>query len=88
MWIRTQDKKGLIDCTDIRIVNYTDCCRIWDYNVDETLGKYETEQRALEVLDEIQEQMTQRVEITDMREIANYEMESFKSYFVFQMPKH
>lgn len=87
IWIRSQDKKSLINCTDIRVVSYKDSCKIWDYKVDEVLGTYETESRALEVLDEIQEKLTQNTEYTFESEIANYEKQSIKSHFVYQMPK-
>ncbi|MGJ0845940.1 hypothetical protein SAMN02745784_02960 [Tissierella praeacuta DSM 18095] len=81
MWIRSQSRKELIDVTSLEVVGNTIMCRNW------TLGKYETEERAMEVLDEIQEQLTQCVGVSNMREIANYEMESFQSYSVFQMPE-
>lgn len=55
LWIRSQNKETLVKCNDIsitlcnRIVGYFD--KVTEY---ETLGEYETKERAIEVLDEIQ----------------------------------
>lgn len=56
MYIRTQDKKKLLRFIDVRVDEWKDGkdnkIFITDYN-DETLGVYDTEKRALEVLEEI-----------------------------------
>lgn len=58
LWIRSQDRKGLIPNPKIDIEKsnndyyIVDRC---DFERSNILGKYETEQRAIEVLDEIQE---------------------------------
>jgi len=59
LWIRSQDKKVLTKCDDIRIeTTDTDkICVIRGYFDDNNwvrLGKYKAKKRALEVLDEIQ----------------------------------
>ena len=51
MWIRNQSRKELIDVTSLEVVGNTIMCRNW------TLGEYETEKRAMEVLDEIQDHL-------------------------------
>lgn len=54
LWIRSQDKEKLVKCNDI-VVN--DDCIIGYFDKDteyEDLGTYKTKERALEVLDEIQ----------------------------------
>ena len=55
LWIRSQDKKRLIKSEKIIIVEFTDKteCEIWNDTVK--LGTYKTKERALEVLDEIDE---------------------------------
>lgn len=63
LWIRTQDKMNLVKVNQINI-NYKNTCQIIaNYIPDfigkegeyyETLGNYNSEERALEVLDEIQ----------------------------------
>lgn len=57
MWIRSQDKKSLIDAKCLYIKRYnhdvTPFC-IADKNYDFQLGGYETQERAIEILDEIQ----------------------------------
>ena len=54
LWIRSQDRKRLIKCEKLIIVEFTDKteCEIWNDTVK--LGTYKTKERALEVLDEIQ----------------------------------
>lgn len=57
LWIRSQDKKQLIEVDKIYLDDYqhnSGCheCRIVTY--DDILGTYKTEARALEVLNEIQ----------------------------------
>lgn len=68
LWIRSQDKRKLLKCNDIAVEqNMIDLKEIikfegykivgyFDKNTEyETLGIYDTEDRALEVLDEINE---------------------------------
>ena len=65
LWIRTQNKKALVKVNELFIVEYYKDYMITDYPDDYpnygvtdlgiNLGIYKTKQRALEVLDEIQE---------------------------------
>ena len=85
MWIRSQDKTTLAYCTRLAVVgktiqNLPPTMFEDDYDV---LGKYETKERAIEVLSEIQEQLFRQVEIQE--EWNSYQ--KIKSYFVFQMPE-
>ena len=83
MWIRSQDRKTLVNLNDLWINNLMilsgDFC---------TLGKYKTEERALEVLDNIQSFIIENRGIdkshcTDLvTDIATVE-----AYAVYQMPK-
>jgi uncharacterized protein (UPF0264 family) len=56
MWIRSQDKKDLIDASFFEIDSYKEIlastATVCDYM---RIGLYETEKRALQVLDEIQQ---------------------------------
>lgn len=57
MWIRSQDKKFLIEATNIQ---YLEDCNVIVNSNDEDytlLGKYSTEEKALNVLDMIQERL-------------------------------
>lgn len=57
LWIRSQDKKTLLKCDNITItIDSEDGKNIKGYKVVgyEDLGRYETEKRAIEILDEIQ----------------------------------
>lgn len=65
MWIRNQSKKGLIDVNSLDVVGNKVMCKNW------TLGEYETEKRALEVLDHI----------ATVMQIKNH------INFIYQMPK-
>jgi hypothetical protein len=50
MWVRSQDRKIL---TDVHNLYIDDINQIWDCS--SLLGKYSSEEKALKVLDEIQE---------------------------------
>ena len=54
LWIRSQDREKLVKCNDI-VVNGSSIIGYFDKDTEyEDLGTYETKERALEVLDEIQ----------------------------------
>lgn len=69
MWIRSQDKTFLKECNDIRLETYKEVENgketivyvivqgSWQYFYNRTLGKYSTEEKALKVLDMIQEEI-------------------------------
>lgn len=69
MWIRSQDKKSLVDAHEIKV--FDDICNedsfvfvICSDNAV-TLGVYSSEERALEVLDDIQKQITTCVSLSE-----------------------
>lgn len=71
LWIRSQDRMTLCKCNNI----YIDDEWVSQYYIKDdtlTLGKYDTVERALEVLDEIQEIMTNLAD-SDLK-IIQYEM--------------
>lgn len=53
MWIRSQDKRKLINVHTIGLCN--DDTEIWGFETSLMLGKYSTKEKALKVLDMIQE---------------------------------
>lgn len=70
LWIRSQDKEKLLKCNDIAIlknmINEEESIKFKGYKIVgyfdknteyEKLGTYETKERALEVLDEIEERI-------------------------------
>lgn len=74
LWIRSQDRLRLVKATDIRIY-YASAESIWVIVDCDDLGYYQTKERALEVLDEIQCHL---VNINDRRD----------SYFyIYKMPE-
>ena len=52
IWVRSQNNKNLIACNEISTLNTLDGVNIYGYCV--LLGKYDTENRALEIIDKIQ----------------------------------
>ena len=107
LWIRSQDKMNLVKVRQVG-VNYQDNKQIIaNYMPElyensgeyyEILGTYKTKERALEVLDEIQNILKPQLiiknsgkiigsfEDTLVREGATYELKEL-STFVYQMPK-
>ena len=59
LWVRTQDKKRIMNCLDIGIAMHA--CKNAKPNICETghdiLGTYDTEERCIEILNEIQAKM-------------------------------
>ena len=99
LWVRSQDKRILQKVDNIFLdANYEDK-RICTYDGDNVeLGTYKTKERALEVLDEIQNILKPQLIIKDsgkiigsfedtiVREGATYELKEL-STFVYKMPK-
>lgn len=75
LWIRSQDKNTLINAKRIDYYYYNGEHTIFSDDLKIILGIYKTEERSLEILDEIQNHL---VNINDSRD----------SYFyVYEMPK-
>ncbi len=88
LWIRSQDKLKLLKANNITIKFETEEVlmstyhTILIYNDDEVIGTYETQQRALEVLDEIQNY------IIELDKAIIYSQTSTEDYSnVYEMPK-
>ena len=88
LWIRSQDKRKLVKSGYLTLfLSDTTWFIYTDTNTGEPfeIGKYKTEERALEVLDEIHKRLERCFEY-DSR--ASYSMEtSVFSNKVYQMPK-
>ena len=95
LWVRSQDKKRLISVTNlyIPISRNGEDFSIYTFDTDVELGIYKTEERALEVLDEIEDEMRRSKKLYD-------ECNGYTDYFepetglykndnllIFQMPK-
>lgn len=92
LWIRSQDKKSLRIVSNINIIlengkwficNYTGIANI-------KLGKYESEKRALEVLDEIQNKMKEIyiLEHCKLPKNSCYEQSlAMTDFNIYEMPK-
>lgn len=98
LWIRSQDREKLIKCNDIAIRSllFDEIPKKeWNYSVVgyfdketeyETLGYYKTKERALEVLDEIQEFIENKGKIKITQDINGITSEVEDAKRVYQMP--
>lgn len=87
LWIRVQKnkylKEGLVKVDDLMVDENSD--REWSvYQSCDTLGIYKTEQRALEVLDEIQKFIEKGCK--EYKSNGDYYTSKYE-YSVFQMPQ-
>lgn len=110
LWIRSQDKEVLLNIKGIQYQNYklvenetveaNILIGLYNYYDNEILGEYETKERALEVLDEIQNILKPIIKIKyeydDSQPIMNGEwLKSLKeeskieelSTYVYEMPE-
>lgn len=72
LWIRSQDKKRLVHAYGGEVVEALDGWEIREYATNDFVGKYKTEKRAIEVLDEIQKTILEGEE--DFKGMVIYEM--------------
>lgn len=84
MWIRSQDRKTLVNASDFRIYEehkgFSICARI------DVLGYYSTEEKAMKVMDMIQNAITgTRFEFTDI--VRDCDLAGIEIHNVFNMPK-
>lgn len=112
LWIRSQNKKALIKVNELFIVKCYKDYMITDYPVDYpndgvtdlgiNLGTYKTKERALEVLDEIQEVLMPKIKVLQsvnaenniddlvsrptIQECGKVELLQYSDY-VYEMPK-
>lgn len=84
MWIRSQDKKKLVNCNSIMVVDgtITNEAQIWDDTRSECLGIYKNTDRAIKVLDEIHEKL-----VTCARYDSIIDGERIAGEAVYQMPQ-
>lgn len=78
MWIRSQDKKILIEIHDVEIDSAN---QIWGSG--SLIGEYSTEKKAMKVMDMIED----RIRLSEMFKLHIYEPLNRTDQFVFQLPK-
>lgn len=87
LWVRSQDKKTLLKCDNITItIDSEDGKNIKGYKVVgyEDLGRYETEERAFEILDEIQN----KINLINLGHDFGSPMIDLKNpTYIYQMPE-
>lgn len=84
VWIRSQDRKTLVNASDFRIYEehkgFSICARI------DVLGYYSTEEKAMKVMDMIQNSITgTRFEFTDI--VRDCDLAGIEIHNVFNMPQ-
>lgn len=80
MWIRSQDRKTLVNADKFSISKEHEVFRI--YSVNSFLGEYSTEEKALKVMDMIED----RIRLSEMFKLHIYEPLNRTDQFVFYMP--
>ena len=88
LWIRSQDREKLVKCNDIATATYSRGYKIvgyFDKNTEyEILGTNKTKERALEVLDEIQN----KINLINLGYDFGSPMIDLKNpAYIYQMPK-
>ena len=91
LWIRSQDKEVLLNIKGIQYQNYklvenetveaNILIGLYNYYDNEILGEYETKERALEVLTEIQNMLYAGLKATNNNQLAG------TTSIVYQMPE-
>ena len=93
VWIRTQDKKTLLECNCIMLVEYKEfskegpCKLVEDFknNTWIDLGYFATKERALEVLEQIHYFIDNHITIGESKQFDSTGWYSFKN--VYQIPE-
>ena len=84
MWIRSQNKDKLININNHFEIDYAECYGIWGDNA--LLGIYSTKEKALKVLDEIEEMINLQDEYKAQGEDRNDGTKRLIK-FIYQMPQ-
>ena len=94
LWIRSQDKTFLMNIDNINLgigVDSNKPCRLFTFIggvvTSFTLGTYKSEERALEVLDEIQSYLTNNTFAKKINGLGEIKDVVPNPLFVYQMPK-
>ena len=86
LWIRSQDRTTLIRSYEIYISEYgKGSYVIRAKRTSHILGAYNTFERALEVLDEIQKTISPKINVKQVQNGIQYEFD--KKFDIFEMPK-
>jgi len=83
-WVRSQDKMVLTRNVGIRIVLEQEGASLVDETNDYILGMYNTEERALEVLDEIHQRL---IDLQTIEYTGDYRFTKRNLDCVYEMPK-
>jgi len=90
MWVRSQDKLNLLRVSDLVIVGNSIRECYGDESSLRILGEYKTDERALEVLYDIQQFINQQIDFErncQFTTARHPEISNVPKSFIFQMPK-
>jgi len=83
LWIRTQDRENLIKIDSIYMSEYNEG---WAIKSGDTLGKYRTRERALQILDKIQK-LIEGDEVVKTLNKTDGNMNNVYPIIFYEMPK-
>ena len=87
-WIRSQDKKKIINCCNHFEIDKHSCGDYAIYGNYHLLGLYSTEEKALKVLDNIQKHITNINYFGEIKSDTDYEGTiATPNYELFEMPQ-
>ena len=85
LWIRTQKRLDIFKVNNVQIMG----CDIYTYTADGnyTLGEYDSTDRALEVLDEIQKLITPQIVslLNNIKEGKNYNLNELTNVYAYSL---
>ena len=79
LWIRSQDKERLTCCCDLRVY-YDDNKSMWAIDTCDIVGYYASKERALEILDEIQNKIKCQYLLKPKLMMKDSNIEAYKNY--------
>lgn len=84
LWIRSQDRETLMIASHLDIYNLGNFTEYYIEECGVTMGCYKDKERALEVLDEIQNLLKGKVETNHINKFDIYNDDNIK---IYEMPK-
>lgn len=82
LWIRSQDRERLMKASDLRIA-YVKEKEKWVVEDCDNLGYYSTRERALEVLDEIEEILMPKIKVVHNK-VERKDLDGFRAEYIMQ----
>ena len=96
LWVRSQDKHNLVKVNNLSISYDFDCYVIKEHEYSTELAYYETQERAFEVLDNIQNKIAQNqslisliqnLNFTDLKDDDEEKISKLFKDMIYEMPE-